>query len=85
MSDEDLTTQPNGVLQQEPEKLDTITIRAHEIYGPALVEAFGGDAYKVSYAVGILSQAMTLEPGSYIGPEDAKDKKFKAIPGGKPS
>lgn len=81
--EQDLTTPPNGVLQNELEVMDTIVLRAHEIYGPVLAEQFGGDAYKISYAIGILSNAMTLHPGSYIGAEEPKDKKFKAIPGGK--
>lgn len=86
MSDDDkkdLTAEPNGVLQQEPETLDTIVMRAHEIYGPAMTEAHNGDPYKISLAIGILSQAMTLGPGSYTGPEEAKEKPFKTIPGGK--
>lgn len=81
--DENLTAPPNGVLQNEPEVMNPIVERAHEIYGPVLAEQFGGDAYKISYALGILSNAMTLQPGSYIGHEDAKEKPFKTIPGGK--
>lgn len=81
--EEDLTTPPNGVLQNEPEVMHPVVERAHEIYGPALVEACSGDAFKISYAIGILSNAMTLHPGAYIGPEEAKEKPFRTIPGGK--
>ena len=75
--------------QGDPEKEPTRTelammFEAHRIYGPSMVDAFGGDWTKIAPAVSMMAYAMGFVPGQWPAlPTKPEKTKVTVVEGGK--